>query len=96
MPWKEYHVMDERLRFVARLLEGEKMAPLCTEFGISRKTGYLRPLHESWQYGTTAAVQWSIRLNRHVEEDGKRPLRVAGRQTNIAKGRHGSHIAIVR
>ena len=40
MPWKECHVMDERLRFVARLLEGEKMAPLCAEFGISRKTGY--------------------------------------------------------
>jgi len=32
--------MDERLKFVARLLEGEKMAPLCREFGISRKTGY--------------------------------------------------------
>jgi putative transposase len=32
--------MDERLRFVARLLEGEKMASLCAEFGISRKTGY--------------------------------------------------------
>jgi putative transposase len=32
--------MDERLRFVARLLDGEKMAPLCREFGISRKTGY--------------------------------------------------------
>lgn len=32
--------MDERLRFVARLLEGEKMAVLCREFGISRKTGY--------------------------------------------------------
>jgi transposase len=40
MPWKECHVMDERLRFVARLLEGEKMAPLCAAFGISRKTGY--------------------------------------------------------
>jgi putative transposase len=40
MPWKECHPMDERLRFVARLLEGEKMAPLCAEFGISRKTGY--------------------------------------------------------
>jgi hypothetical protein len=26
MPWKECHVMDERLRFVARRLEGEKMA----------------------------------------------------------------------
>lgn len=32
--------MDERLRFVARLLEGEKMAEMCREFGISRKTGY--------------------------------------------------------
>jgi putative transposase len=32
--------MDERLKFVARLLEGEKMAPLCREFGISRVTGY--------------------------------------------------------
>ena len=40
MPWKECHVMDERLRFVARLLEREKMAPLCAEFGISHKTGY--------------------------------------------------------
>src|SRR5215472_16446947 len=40
MPWKEFHPMDERMRFVARLLEGEKMAPLCAEFGISRKTGY--------------------------------------------------------
>jgi len=42
MPWKECHVMDERIRFVARLLEGEKMTPLCAEFGISRKTGYDR------------------------------------------------------
>jgi transposase len=32
--------MDERLRFVARLLDGEKMALLCREFDISRKTGY--------------------------------------------------------
>ena len=27
-------------RFIARLLDGEKMAVLCREFGISRKTGY--------------------------------------------------------
>ena len=40
MPWKECKPMDERLKFVARLLEGEKMAPLCREFGISRVTGY--------------------------------------------------------
>ena len=45
MPWKECHVMDERLRFIARLLDGEQMAGLCREFGISRKTGYkLSPL----------------------------------------------------
>jgi transposase InsO family protein len=40
MPWKECNHMDERLRFVARLLDGEKMAVVCREFGISRKTGY--------------------------------------------------------
>jgi putative transposase len=33
-------MMDERVKFVARLLEGEKMAVLCREFDISRKTGY--------------------------------------------------------
>lgn len=40
MPWRECCKMDERLRFVTRLLEGEKMAELCREFEISRKTGY--------------------------------------------------------
>lgn len=40
MPWTERSVMDERLRFVVRLLEGEQMSFLCREFGISRKTGY--------------------------------------------------------
>ena len=34
MPWQECHVMDERVRFVARLLEGEKMAPLCAELAF--------------------------------------------------------------
>ena len=40
MPWKESSVMDERIRFVIRLKDGETMACLCREFGISRKTGY--------------------------------------------------------
>ena len=39
MPWKERSVMDERMRFVIRLKDGESMAALCREFGISRKTG---------------------------------------------------------
>jgi hypothetical protein len=40
MPWKECSVMDERPQFVAGRLAGEPMAELCSEFGISRKTGY--------------------------------------------------------
>jgi transposase len=40
MPWKECSVMEERLRFVARLLDGEPMTDVCREFGVSRKTGY--------------------------------------------------------
>ena len=55
MLWKECHVMDERLRFVARLLEGEKMAPLCAEFGISRKTGY-KIFDRSTDFGEHAAT----------------------------------------
>ena len=48
MPWKASSVMEERLRFVARLLEGEPMSDLCREFGISRKTGYNFSLLLRW------------------------------------------------
>ncbi|MFC2160956.1 integrase core domain-containing protein [Acidobacteriota bacterium] len=51
MPWEETSVMDERMKFIGRLLSGEKMAPLCREFGISRVTG-----HKIWnrykEYGS--------------------------------------------
>ena len=40
MPWKESSAVEERLRFVARLIEGEPMSDLCREFSVSRKTGY--------------------------------------------------------
>ena len=40
MPWKACNVEDEQPRFVAWLLNGWQMAPLCGEFDISRKTGY--------------------------------------------------------
>jgi len=39
-PTHRCSVMDERLRFVAKLLDGETMTDACREFGISRKTGY--------------------------------------------------------
>src|SRR5215469_9035500 len=37
MPWKVCKPMDERLKFIARLLDGEKMAVACRDFGISRR-----------------------------------------------------------
>jgi putative transposase len=41
MPWKETCRMDERLKFVARFLEGDlPMTKLCGQFGISRDVGY--------------------------------------------------------
>lgn len=40
MPWKESCPMSERLKFVGRYLDGERITDLCREFEISRKTGY--------------------------------------------------------
>ena len=34
MPWKECNHVDERLKFIARLLDGEKMAVVCREFAV--------------------------------------------------------------
>jgi putative transposase len=67
MPWKECHVEDERLRFVARLLDGEKMAGLCREFGISRKTGY--KLYDRYrEVGARAFSDRSRRPYRHAKQ----------------------------
>ena len=67
MPWKECHVEDERLRFVARRLDGEKMAALCAEFGISRKTGY--KIYDRYKdCGVTALTDRSRRPYRHANQ----------------------------
>ena len=42
MPWKECSVMDERLRFVAQLLDGEAMSEVCRTFGPLRQIGPTR------------------------------------------------------
>jgi hypothetical protein len=39
LPSVRRSVVEERLRFVARLLDGGARIELCLEFGISRKTG---------------------------------------------------------
>lgn len=67
MPWKECQVMDERLRFVARLLDGEKMAQVCEEFGISRKTGY--KIFERYKdTGIRGLTDRSRRPHRHANQ----------------------------
>jgi len=67
MPWKECHVVDDRLRFVARRLDGEKMAPLCKEFGISRKTGY--KIYERYKdCGVRGLTDRSRRPYRHANQ----------------------------
>ena len=65
MPWKASSVMEERLRFVARLLDGEAMTDVCREFGISRKTGY-KILDRYKEHGLEA-----------LSDRSKRPIRYA-------------------
>lgn len=64
MPWKECSPMDEKLRFVARLIEGEEMSALCREAGISRKTGY-KLFHRYKEQGLAAFTDRSRRPVRY-------------------------------
>ena len=72
MPWRTCKPMDERLRFIARLLEGEKMAPLCREFGISRVTGY--KIYE--RYKTCGLEGLNDRSRRPYRHANKLPFQV--------------------
>src|SRR6201984_2241658 len=65
MPWKECNSMDERLKFIARLLDGEPMAVLCRQFGISRKTGY-KILTRYNEIGLEGLTHRSRRPYRHA------------------------------
>ena len=67
MPWKEYSVMEERLRFVARLLEGESMTDVCREFGVSRKTGY-KVFDRYKEHGMEALTDRSRRPVRYANQ----------------------------
>jgi len=57
--------MDERLKFIARLLDGEKMAVLCRQFGISRKNGY-KILTRYNEIGLEGLTDRSRRPYRHA------------------------------
>ena len=73
MPWKECSKMEEKIRFVARLIEGEKMSVLCREFGISRKTGHkIKQRYED--IGISA-----------IGDQSRRPLRLANKLPDIVE-----------
>jgi transposase len=75
MPWKECSVMDERLRFVARLLDGEAMSEVCRAFGISRKTGY-KIFERYKEHGLEALTDRGRRVQRRNQQH--RPTARAG------------------
>ena len=59
MPWKECSVMDERLRFVARLLEGEPMTDVCRatrRHSVEPEIGEIEHLDERVDYANRIAL----------------------------------------
>lgn len=73
--------MDERLRFVARLLEGEKMTALCAEFGIARKTGY--KIYD--RYKDCGVVGLSDRSRRPQRQANQLPVAVEARIVRLKR-----------
>src|ERR1700745_1158570 len=67
MPWKECSVVDQRLRFVARVLYGEAMSDVCRSFGISRKTGY-KIFERYKEHGLEALTDRSRRPVRYANQ----------------------------
>ena len=59
--------MDERIRFVIRLKDGETMASLCREFGISRKTGY-KVLERYQECGLEGLTDRARRPHRYANQ----------------------------
>jgi transposase-like protein len=53
MAWNETYVMEERIKFIALVIEGSySMTELCDNFDISRKTGY-KWINRYYQNGIT-------------------------------------------
>jgi transposase InsO family protein len=67
MPWKTSSVMEERLRFVARLLDGETMTDVCRDYGVSRKTGY-KIFGRDKEHGLEALTDRSRRPVRYANQ----------------------------
>ena len=72
MPWKASNLMDERIKFIGRVLDGEKISALCEEFGISRKTGY--KIYE--RYRSCGIEGLSDRSHRAYKQANRLPFQI--------------------
>ena len=59
--------MEERLRFVTRLLDGQTTTDVCREFGVSRKTGH-KIFDRYREHGPEALSDRSRRPVRYANE----------------------------
>jgi hypothetical protein len=75
--------MDERLRFVGLLLDGEAMTDVCREFGISRKTGY-KIFDRYKEHGLEALTDRSRRPVRYANQ---LPAQIEGLIVNLKRGK---------
>jgi transposase-like protein len=88
MPWRAKDVMEQRIEFVIRAVQGgEPLSRLCREHGISRPTGYL------WvqRYREVGSVQGLGEHSRRPQHSpGRTPLgqeeRVVGLRQRYAGG----------
>jgi transposase InsO family protein len=64
MPWKAKRPVDLKMDFIARLRRGERMAELCREYGISRKTGH--KLKKRVEQLGAAGLEEQSRAPRHI------------------------------
>jgi transposase InsO family protein len=64
MPWKERRTMSLKMEFVERVEKGEKIAPLCREYGVTRTTG-----HKWWK-------RYKQGGHAALEEESRRPKTV--------------------
>jgi transposase len=97
MPWKECSVVDERLRFVAQLLDGEAMSEVCRAFGISRKTG--DKIFERYkEHGLEALTDRSRRLVRYANQAPRQieSLIVAAKREQVSLGARKIRELLVR
>jgi hypothetical protein len=73
MPWKECNHMDERLRIVAKLLDGDKMTAVC---------------HARWQECLADHLEPPRCYYNFVKTHGRAKIRTVGQDTSRA-GRVG-------